>query len=359
MQHFPSSVPPIRTANAAPYGIATPSGPVQCKKASVIPASQLPLAGRIAHAAPAPAPAANAPAPAPKMQSQLQHLPRFQPPSFEGANGMLPCPDSPGSTPREDETPQVERLSQELDPPATQAREEEVPPMPAKVKRLPNGDAFLSNEKAEKPSSYAVGSFVEYKSRSSGMWILAKVEGFEESSQTYRLDVQPHANPERVRPRGSGTASVSTPKDSEALARDRDVPIATGELGQVTVPFRNGFDNNRLPPEPPTQQQQTSVLKDVNGGVEAVSPRMDYKDFNKRASGAMPTDLHDQSEEVECSSARYRMEIDSLKQQLSRLRSENEALIERVQQESALKDRYFNELCLCHEQTQRVRGTPR
>eukprot|EP00438_Fugacium_kawagutii_P031541 Skav209362 [mRNA] locus=scaffold1388:114050:114418:- [translate_table: standard] len=44
-------------------------------------------------------------------------------------------------------------------------------------------------------------SFVEYKSRSSNQWILAKVESFNPDTQSYRLDVQPYAPAERVRAR--------------------------------------------------------------------------------------------------------------------------------------------------------------
>lgn len=42
---------------------------------------------------------------------------------------------------------------------------------------------------------------MEYKSRSTGTWILAKVQGYDQRTGAYKLDVQPNAKPERIRPK--------------------------------------------------------------------------------------------------------------------------------------------------------------
>lgn len=121
--------------------------------------------GRAAHAPQVAAVTAVLAAPTPsKIQPQLQNLPRFQPPDFAGEDGQLPRPDSPCSTPRE--------AAQE----ALSDCPEEVGPFPAMT-------------------------FVEYKSRSSNQWILAKVESYNADTQSYRLDVQPYAPADRVRAR--------------------------------------------------------------------------------------------------------------------------------------------------------------
>ncbi|CAE7373908.1 SULTR2, partial [Symbiodinium necroappetens] len=99
-----------------------------------------------------------------KIQPQLQNLPRFQPPDFEGEDGQLPRPDSPCSTPRE------------------------------------SGHS----DQLEDCGPFSPDTFVEYRSRSSGQWILAKVENFNADTQTYRLDVQPYAPADRVRARRRG-----------------------------------------------------------------------------------------------------------------------------------------------------------
>lgn len=126
----------------------------------VVPKIQ--VAGRPAKVGPAMTAVLAAPTPN-KIQPQLQNLPRFQPPDFEGKDGQLPLPDSPCSTPRE-ASEAVSDAPEDMGP---------FPPM----------------------------SFVEYKSRSSNQWILAKVESYNADTQSYRLDVQPYAPAERVRAR--------------------------------------------------------------------------------------------------------------------------------------------------------------
>lgn len=305
MQHYQPAMTPMR-AGAAQYGVSTPSGPVECKKASAVPAaSKVPVAGQLMHAAPAAVPAAVAAAPTPagsKIQPQLQHLPRFQPPSFEGANGALPCPDSPGSTPREgsEERKQAREALRQMTP----VRDEDPPPV--KPKRVP-----YASDVCERPvAPFHVGSIVEYKSRSSGQWILARVEGFDEANQTYRLDVQPHAQPDRVRPRGGG-ASV------EHLAEADDAGHGAAEVHSAA----------RQPP--------TRILED---------------------SGSHRTEK--QHCEAEANTSRLILEVESLRKQVQRLQSENEALQERVIREAALKDQYLSELCACHDQLQRQQRGP-
>merc|ERR1719345_607694 len=78
------------------------------------------------------------------------------------------------------------------------------------------------DKEREKSAPFAVGSFVEYKSRSSGNWILAKVEAYEESSNHYRLDVQPHAHPDRVRARAQASGGVADQDAEAAIARERE-----------------------------------------------------------------------------------------------------------------------------------------
>merc|ERR1719446_1661075 len=93
----------------------------------------------------------SAPAPSTKMQPQLQHLPPFQPPSFEGADGLLPCPDSPGSTPRGDE-----EFSREGEVTTSMV-------VPGEKQQNDNSQEAIDKENH---NPYPIGSFVEYKSRS-------------------------------------------------------------------------------------------------------------------------------------------------------------------------------------------------
>jgi len=120
-----------------------------------------------------------------KIQPQLQNLPRFQPPDFEGEDGQLPRPDSPCSTPRE----AVQEPSSDCP--------EDAGPFPAM-------------------------SFVEYKSRSSNQWILAKVESYNPDTQSYRLDVQPYAPADRVRARRAVKRSGAQVEDAVFTQLDRD-----------------------------------------------------------------------------------------------------------------------------------------
>merc|ERR1719482_1604870 len=101
------------------------------------------------------------------------------------------------------------------------SREEDVqtqpmapPPATTSDKRPKESSAEVRPQVVEtEKGPFAVGSFVEYKSRSSGLWILAKVEAHDASSNTYRLDVQPHAHADRVRHR--------TPHSPDVAGRER------------------------------------------------------------------------------------------------------------------------------------------
>lgn len=305
MQHYPSASPsPVGTA-VHQYGVATPSGSVECKPPAVIPACRLPpqhvhAGGRVAHvvaphaATAAPVVAAPTPTNAKLQSQQFQYLPRFQPPSFEGANGMLPCPDSPGSTPR----------GVGSDAPA---------------------------ERIDTNGQFALGTIVEYKSRSSGSWIAAKVEGFDESTQTYRLDVQPHARPDRVRPRICGdsmTVEWGTPKSEPFVVR--------GERGDFGERGGRGC-----------------------APAEAQLPRH-YIECGQTAAAEATGAAEERSGKADGNSSWLVVEVEALKKKVLRLQTENEALHERLMQEAALKDQYFSELCVCHEQLLRARGsTPR
>lgn len=186
----------------------------------------------------------------------LHELPRFQPPDFEDANGMLPLPDSPGS----------ERSVQES----------------AEILRP--------------------GTFVEYKSRSSELWILARVESFNESTRTYCLDVQPYAHADRVRPRGGGKSLT-----------------------------------HELPPQP-----TFSVRK-----FDSRSPLPSKID---RTSCKSPFVVQD-TWETPCAETRQQilLETHTLKEKVTQMESEVSKLQEQAAQETALKDRYFAELCFLQQ----------
>ncbi|CAE8656746.1 unnamed protein product, partial [Polarella glacialis] len=165
----------------------------------------------------APTPSTNS-----KIQPQLQNLPRFHPPVFEGLDGQLPRPDSPCSTPRSVN----------------------------EVGDVSGNSGALRAEEMLGP--FAPGSFVEYKSRSSGQWILAKVESHDSANQSYRLDVQPHAHADRVRSRGFGSSSSAPALQAPADLDEEELPQRTA-MGQRTA----HDEVNQLPhPQVPLLQVQ-------------------------------------------------------------------------------------------------------
>jgi hypothetical protein len=278
----------------------------------------------------------------------------------------------------ERQTPEKDRLAdrlahQELTTPAASARDDDVgaPPPSSKSKRpskeeLPGDhhkqNAYTQDRSShghqERFSSFAVGSFVEYKSRSSGLWILAKVEGYDEGSQTYRLDVQPHAHVDRVRPRGG-----ERPQDPEPLPRES---TSVSDARKHTQAHQNGFYQHGMEPTPQPPPLAavplpTAPLKEAKSGTPESRQDLMSPFADKRAGEAL-TELQEhflEGSEAGRIVTEVQKENEALRSQLSRLQSDNDALQERLLQEMGLKDRYFNELCLCHEQMQRVRNTPR
>lgn len=313
MQHY-AGVPQIRHAQQyVTAGVANrqPGAPIGTIQQAAAPAQRMPLhqvaaAQQVAaqprvvqhhpavvqqQQAASVAPPAAQPA---KIQPQLQQLPRFRPPAFEGENGSLPLPDSPGSTPRSGRKSLAGKQLQE-----------------AKID--------------EKTGLFLPGSTVEYKSRSSGQWIIAQVLNYDENNRTYRLDVQPHAQPDRVRARERMSGSASSAAVA-ATSPDGDATDASPSVNQDASAITAATPSRPIPAE-------------VNGGSNNGADV---------AGNAANLDAH-----------ALLSENNALKMQLSLLQAENAQLHEQVASESALKDRYYQELRACHEQLQRVRGTPR
>jgi len=196
----------------------------------------------------------------------LHELPRFQPPDFEDANGMLPLPDSPGSEHSVQESAEILRP----------------------------------------------GTFVEYKSRSSELWILARVESFNESTRTYCLDVQPHAHADRVRPRGGGKS-------------------LTHELPQPTFSVRKFDSRSQLP----SKADRTSCKSPA-----ALSGKLSHESCVVQDTWETPR-----------AETRQQLlsETHTLKEKVTQMESELSKLQEQAAKETALKDRYFAELCILQE----------
>eukprot|EP00929_Paragymnodinium_shiwhaense_P024179 TRINITY_DN14968_c0_g1_i1.p2 TRINITY_DN14968_c0_g1~~TRINITY_DN14968_c0_g1_i1.p2 ORF type:complete len:340 (-),score=64.69 TRINITY_DN14968_c0_g1_i1:78-1097(-) len=339
MQHYGAPIQQIR--HAAPYhttaGLAQPIGTVQGHaRLPVAPVHAHPAAaqahiaasppGRVQHShAPhivagpplgvpqpvpqPPPPAVAQPAPA-KIQPQLQQLPKFQPPVFEGENGALPCPDSPGSTPRSGRKSTGGRLQEAL--------------------------------VDEETGLFLPGSTVEYKSRSSGQWIPARVESYDEANRQYRLDVQPHAHPERVRPRGSISGSASS------------AAVASTSAGGATA--SNASNNAAI--RDATEAVIGSVANpEAEETISATPARPSVADVN-----GSPSNGAEASKAAALANADPQAllaEVNALKMQVSLLQAENVQLREQVASEVALKERYYQDLRVCHDQLNRVRGTPR
>lgn len=68
------------------------------------------------------------------------------------------------------------------------------------------------------PVRFAPGSNVEYYSRSHGTWVYGVVQGFDESTGTYRLDIHPQAAPEKIRPASTPQPAPMTPPAQVAAA---------------------------------------------------------------------------------------------------------------------------------------------
>jgi len=163
-------------------------------------------------------------------------------------------------------------------------------------------------------SAYAVGSVVEYKSRSSGLWILARVEGYDETTQVYRLDVQPNARPERIRPR-----SGSQGAEAEASGR-RQQPQ------QAVLSAQGPPAGARSPLQPPS----------------AAVP-------SARGCSVSPPAAH---EDLPSASQELAAEAQDLRRQCSWLQAANEVLRDQLLQETDMKDRFYQDLADYREQLQ-------
>jgi len=354
MQPYVQAAHPTRATAAAALGAAyhAPAAAARGQLKTVLPTTRIPVGGHYVAAAPGqqqqqPQQQSHQPPPLPPQQTQpvqapspvqgqgpptqagiakgqqpqLWNLPRFKPPVFEGANGILPCPDSPESTPRGEEpigTEEAEGCSAALSveapaavtalptsgiagpaaPPSGGAGHQGSLPLSRsggqRTAALRPGSQGPPPERGEEASAsgdmagaYQLGSIVEYKSRSSGLWILARVECFDAEAGSYRLDVQPNAKPERIRPRGSGG----------------------------TVELRNHLQ-----------------------------PQHSYEGPAPTAREACPVPTSSGSEESKAAALR------AVQQQVAELQVQ-------LAQERELKDRYFAELCICREQLARALET--
>lgn len=272
--------------NAAPVSVVAP--------AAVVAAAPTPSASRAKH--------------------PLRDLPRFRPPAFDEAAG-LPCPDSPGSTPR-DHGEDDEVLAE---PPRSVAAEASFRPpvlVPAEEGTAASGSLHDSAEsqRGNGASAYAVGSVVEYKSRSSGLWILARVEGYDETTQVYRLDVQPNARPERIRPR-----SGSQGAEAEASGRHQ-------QPQQAVLSAQGPPAGARSPLQPPS----------------AAVP-------SARGCSVSPPAAH---EDLPSASQELAAEAQDLRRQCSWLQAANEVLRDQLLQETDMKDRFYQDLADYREQLQ-------
>lgn len=406
MHHFPSAVPPIRTANASPYGYGAPAQTAPRIAGHVAYATtSLPVAHAVAPAHP-PVQQQQQPAAPSKMQPQLQNLPRFQPPSFENANGLLPCPDSPGSTPRGDEETEEDSRDNAYGisdhggslhgkvPIEVENIPEAVVPSRQSVEPSAQEPEVMEQKKEkehESRSPFPIGAFVEYKSRSSGHWITAKVEAYDENSKIYKLDVQPHAHHDRVRarqPAGAGGDSRrerenNTVRDSghdrdrgrdrnsvreaEAAAdrhessagrehetvRDRDTgrelstaAVAYPEAGQEIMTQNNLETLGQVTVAPVTVSYPSYPMDTV----QVQQPADEFYNCGPERIGELSMEMNE---------ANLASEVERLRQQVAQLQADKADLQDALRQEKSLKDRYFSELCICHEQIQRARGTPR
>jgi len=184
---------------------------------------------------------------------------------------------------------------------------------------------------AEPTEIYPAGTCVQYKSRSSGQWILARVEGYDESAQVYRLDVQPYAHPDRVRLRRPRKSQVEEKQET-------DVP----KMEHHDAFSKNGAGNRALrriskassEPSVTSQHRQSREQASRVGNARNIKP----EDHNISDS-----DIKQLIQETLM-----------LKNQVGQMEVEINGLQDRVTQEAVLKDRYFAELCLCREALQRV-----
>lgn len=144
-------------------------------------------------------------------------------------------------------------------------------------------------------------------------------------------------------------------REHEAV-RERDTGHALAGIGQeaghdgcpgILVPTNVGSlpisMSNGYPSSPSDAVYQIDALKEKGAIVDSWSP-----DKQERAAEFIRRDAAWLVDEVE-----------RLRQQVAQLQAEKAELQESLQQEKGFKDRYFSELCICHEQLQKLRSTPR
>lgn len=306
--HAPAfvAVPPIPgVAKPSPIpGLVQVQGQYVANAANIVHVGGSPVASTQA-SQPAPAPGGG--------RGQFWNLPRFQPPSFEGANGMLPCPDSPGSSSQGSRTGDSElNVGPACTPPhrvpSNSAMRNGIPPL--------IGSEESEYLKQELPDRYPIGALVEYHSRSSGAWILSRVEGFDEKTGVYRLTVQPNAKPERIRPHYGVNQE------------------------QIPLGIRGPAESLRAPPD-----HMEEVLVDAAGPVA----RENQIPSSAVIVGGSGDDFPDPST----------MSVDTLLRYVSQLHATTSALQKQLAQETALKEQYYSQMCICRDQLQRVRDTSR
>lgn len=365
MQRAAATVQPtLVRASSDHYGIPHCAGPsatpelVEYKKTMVVPvAGRAPEGARLAKQVPSPV-AVQSPmatpqqtphhAPAPKIQPALHTLPRFRPPVFEDACGTLPLPDSPGSTPKSGhEDREQERNPQER---TSRVNERASHKRPTVHHNEPEPEQLV----AEPTQRCPVGSVVEYKSRTSGLWILARVQAYDESTRTYRLDVQPHAHPDRVRPHRSRKLEADEnqatgPKTEHSAAEHVQTQAKDDAL------YKNGAGKHALRRTPTALSEQSiTSQQQSHGQTSRVPSAQEFSHVEGNARNIKQDEYNLSAFDVK----QLILETLALREQVAHMRVEINTLQDSVTQEAAMKDRYFAELCLCREQLQQVCGTP-
>lgn len=266
-------------------------------------------------------PAAHAPPPASAPppsggggRGQFWNLPRFQPPCFEGANGVLPCPDSPGSS---SQGSRVRESDLNPGPACTPPHRDRAPNNGAVPEAPLCGSDEMDVGKQDIFNRYPIGALVEYKSRSSGTWILSHVEGYDEKTGVYRLTVQPNAKPERIRPHYGGVNVAPGGQQGEQTSQDYGSKEEGSRPRSSENPGNSAQENCFLP--------GSAVLCDGDEG---------YPDPAA-------------------------MSVDALLRHVNHMQMANAALQKQLATETALKEQYYSQMCSLREQLQRSRDTPR
>lgn len=194
---------------------------------------------------------------------------------------------------------------------------------------------------AEPTEIYPAGTCVQYKSRSSGQWILARVEGYDESAQVYRLDVQPYAHPDRVRLRRPRKSQVEAKQETDVPKMEHQAAKQQAQCNDDAF-SKNGAGNRAL-----------RRISKASSEPSATSQHRQSREQASRVGNARnikPEDHNISESDIK----QLIQETLMLKNQVGQMEVEINGLQNRVTQEAVLKDRYFAELCLCREALQRV-----